>query len=153
MENENTDDDVSVEPVPSTSHAPGMFYNPARSRCPPRAKRVPASRGTRSFRGARGARAGVLVARGSARGRGGRSAMTRAPLGSQDTYKSYDDEGEGNRLDHLPPPPFTSQVKTTAIDAKLMATPNSKTVCLSMRRFTWSCHVLPRARHLSFVIV
>ncbi|XP_015774860.1 PREDICTED: piggyBac transposable element-derived protein 3-like [Acropora digitifera] len=109
MENENTDDDVSVEPVPSTSHAPGMFYNPARSRCPPRAKRVPASRGTRGFRGARGARAGALVARGSARGRGGRRAMTRAPPGSQDTYKSYDDEDEGNPLDHFPPPPFTPE--------------------------------------------
>lgn len=107
MENENTDDDdVSVEPVPSTSHAPGMFYNPARSRCPPRAKRVPASRGTRGFRGAR---AGALVARGSARGRGGRRAMTRASPGSQDTYKSYDDEDEGNPLDHFPPPPFTPE--------------------------------------------
>ena len=148
--NENTDDDISVEPVPSTSHAPGMFYNPATSHCPPRAKRVPPSRGTRGFRDAR---AGALVARGSARGRAGRREMTRAPPGSQDTYKSYDDEGEGNRLDHLPPPPFTSQVKTAAIDAELMATPNSKTVCLSMRRFTWSCHVLPRTRHLSFVIV
>lgn len=107
MENENTDDDVSVEPVPSTSHAPGMFYNPARSRCAPRAKRVPASRETRGFRGARGARAGALVARGSARGCGGRRAMTRATPGSQDTYKSYDDEDEGNPLDHFPPPPFT----------------------------------------------
>ena len=150
MENENTDDDISVEPVPSTSHAPGMFYNPATSHCPPRAKRVPPSRGTRGFRGAR---AGALVARGSARGRAGRREMTCAPPGSQDTYKSYDDEGEGNPLDYFPPPPFTSQVKTAAIDAELMATPNSKTVCLSMRRFTWSSHVLPRARHLSFVIV
>ena len=79
--------------------------------------------------------------------------MTRAPLGSQDTYKSYDDEGEGNPLDHFAPPPLTSQVKTATIDAELKATPNSKTVCLSMRRFTWSCHILPRARHLSFVIV
>ena len=82
MENENTDDDISVEPVPSTSHAPGMFYNPATSHCPPRAKRVPPSRGTRGFRGAR---AGALVARGAARGHAGRREMTRAPPGSQDT--------------------------------------------------------------------
>ena len=109
MENEDTDDGVSVEPVPSTSHAPATFYNPARSRCPLRAKRVPASKGTSGVRLARGARAGALVARVSARGHGGHRAMTHAPSHSEDTYKSYDDEDEGNPLDQFPPPPFTPE--------------------------------------------
>ena len=95
-----------MEPVPSTFHAPGMFYNSTRSRCSHRAKRVPASRGTSGVRGARGSRAGALVVRGSARGRGGRRAMPRAPPPSEDTYKSYDDEDEGNPQDQFPPPPF-----------------------------------------------
>ena len=43
MESEDTDVDVFVDPVPSTFHTTGKFYNPARSRCPLRAKRVPAS--------------------------------------------------------------------------------------------------------------
>ena len=98
-----------MEPVPSTSHAPGMFYNPTRSRCSLRAKRVPASRGTSGVRGARGSRAGALVARGSARGHGGHRAMTRAPPHSENTYKSYDDEDEGNPQDKFPPPPFTPE--------------------------------------------
>ncbi|PFX17652.1 hypothetical protein AWC38_SpisGene18015 [Stylophora pistillata] len=64
-DSEDTDDNVSVDPVPSTSHAGGKFNNRARSRRPLRARRVPAGRGTG---GVQGARAGALVARGSARG-------------------------------------------------------------------------------------
>ena len=71
MESEDTDVGVSVDPVPSTSHATGKFYNPARSRCPLRAKQVPASQGTCDTRGAR---THPLVARGFTRGFGGRRA-------------------------------------------------------------------------------
>ena len=109
MESEDTDVGVSVDPVPSTSHATGKFYNPARSRCPLRAKRVPASRGTRDVWGTS---AHALVARGSTRGRGGCRARKRAGSSPEDpppvvTYKSYDDEDEGNPCDQFPPSPFT----------------------------------------------
>ena len=68
MESEDTDVGVSVDPVPSTSHATGKFYKPARSCCPLRAKREPARRGTH---GVRGARVCALVSRGSTSDRGG----------------------------------------------------------------------------------
>ena len=109
MESEVTENDVS-DPVPSTSHAPGKVYNPVRLRRTLRAKRVPAGRGTSGFGGAR---AGALVARGSTRGlgrgrgggrNGGRRATTRAPALSMDTYKSYDNEDEGNPYDQSPTP-------------------------------------------------
>ena len=109
MESEDTDVGVSVDPVPSTSHATGKFYKPARSRCPLKAKRVPARRGTH---GVRGARVCALVARGSTNDRGGSRATKHAPPtpedpSSEDTYKSYHDEDEGNPCDQFPPPPFT----------------------------------------------
>ena len=83
MDSEDTDVGVSVDPVPSTSHATGKFYNPARSRCPLRAKQVPASQGTCDTRGAR---AHPLVARG---------------------FTRYDDEDEGNPWDQFPPSLYT----------------------------------------------
>ena len=112
MESEDTDVSVSIDPVPSTSHVTCKFYNPARTRRPLGAKKVPASRGTHDVRGAR---AHALVARGSTRGRGargGRRARKRAISSPKDpppvvTYKSYDDEDEGNPCDQFPPPPFT----------------------------------------------
>ena len=109
MESEDTDVGVSVDPVPSTSHATGKFYNPARSRCPLRAKQVPASQGTCDTRGAR---AHPLVARGFTRGFGGRRARKRAGSSPEDprpvvTYKSYDDEDEGNPWDQFPPSLYT----------------------------------------------
>ena len=109
MESEDTDVGVSVDPVPSTSHATGKFYNPARSRCPLRAKQVPASQGTCDTRGAR---AHPLVARGFTRGFGGRRARKRAGSSPEDpppvvTYKSYDDEDEGNPWDQFPSSLYT----------------------------------------------
>ena len=76
MESEDTDVGVSVDPVPSTSHATGKFYKPARSRCPLRAKREPARRGTH---GVRGARVCALVSRGSTSDRGGSRATNVHP--------------------------------------------------------------------------
>ena len=110
MESEDTDVVVSVDPVPSSSHATDKFYNPARSRRPLRVKRVPASRGTC---GVQGARDHALVAQGSTRGRGARDARggCRARNSARDpspvvTYKSNDDEDEGNPCDQFPTPPF-----------------------------------------------